>query len=319
MTARMNSPFRKHPKIRGAVAVFPATPAKRSFIVLALILLMTAGCAPKREDTRSPRLAVSILPQRYLVRQIAGDRFPIDVLIPPGYSPATYSPTPGQIRNLAHSRAWFRIGYIPFEKFWMKRIADNNPELRIVDTSTGVFMIRKGPDHKDTGAHSGVDPHIWLSPRAVSIQAGNIFRALERIDPSNRAEYRTNHDRLQREISQLDALLSLRLKNLKTRHFLVFHPSWAYFARDYGLEQVSIEVEGKSPRPMDLARTIARAREMGVHTVFVQKQFDTAAAEVVAREIRGRVALLDPLSEDWPGNLLAVARALEDRKKDQEK
>ena len=109
------------------------------------------------------------------------------------------------------------------------------------------------------------------------------------------------------------------MKDLKTRHFLVFHPSWAYFARDYGLEQVSIEVDGKSPRPMDLARTIARAREMGVRTVFVQKQFDTAAAEVVAREIRGRVAPLDPLSEDWPGNLLAVARALGGRENGQEK
>ena len=188
MRVWMNSLFRKHPEIRGATEYSPATHVKRSFCLLALILLMTVGCAPNREDTRSPRLAVSILPQRYLVRQIAGDRFPIDVLIPPGYSPATYSPTPGQIRNLAHSRVWFRIGYIPFEKFWMKRIADNNPELRIVDTSSGVSMIRRGQDHNEIGAHAGVDPHIWLSPRAVSIQAGNILKALERIDPSNRAE-----------------------------------------------------------------------------------------------------------------------------------
>jgi len=137
-----------------------------------------------------------------------------------------------------------------------------------------------------------------------------MMQALVRLDPENRETYRSRYKNLEREIDDLDARIRFILTNPASRNFLVFHPSWGYFAREYGLIQVAIEKEGKGPAPASLAETVALARREGLRVVFVQRQFDTSAAEVVAREIGGRVVKLDPLAEDWFGNLEETARML---------
>lgn len=273
-------------------------------MVIAAFLLM-AACGSPHSEEQDNRLAVTILPQRQILKRIAGDRFDVDVIIPPGFNPATYSPAPGQIRRLSRTRIWFRIGRLPFELHWLPRIASANPALSIVDTSEGTDWIT--PKRKGAGGGAGVDPHIWLSPRLAKIQAGHMAEALIRMDPENAEAYNEGYHALVREMDDLDARIRSILKNLTSRNFLVFHPSWGYFARDYGLVQVAIEKEGKGPAPASLAETVTLARREGLRVVFVQRQFDTTAAEVVAREIGGRVVKLDPLAEDWFKNLEETA------------
>ncbi len=160
---------------------------------------------------------------------------------------------------------------------------------------------------KDHDEHAGLDPHIWLSPPLVKIQARTILAALQEADPVHRSVYETNFKAFTAQLDQLDADLKQIFKGKTGLQFMVFHPSWGYFAQAYGLKQVPIEIEGKDPKPAQLKELIEHARENGIKVVFVQPQFSTQSAEVVAREIGGQVAFADPLAEDWMANLREVA------------
>jgi zinc transport system substrate-binding protein len=166
------------------------------------------------------------------------------------------------------------------------------------------------PDHFQkvhSGQHGGLDPHIWLSPPLVKAQAQTILTALRGIDPVNRAVYESNYQDFISRIDTLDTRLKKTFAGKQGLQFMVFHPAWGYFAHAYGLEQVPVEIEGKAPKPAQLKELIEHAREKGIKMVFVQPQFSTRSAKLVAKEIGGQVAFVDPLGEDWFANLEEVA------------
>jgi zinc transport system substrate-binding protein len=160
---------------------------------------------------------------------------------------------------------------------------------------------------KDHHEHAGLDPHIWLSPPLVKIQAQTILAALQEADPAHRSVYEANFKEFTARIDQLDADLKRTFAGKTGLQFMVFHPAWGYFAHAYGLKQVPIEIEGKDPKPAQLQELIQHARENNIKVVFVQPQFSTKSAELVAREIGGQVAFANPLAEDWMANLRQVA------------
>ena len=277
---------------------------------------------------------VSIAPQKYFVRQIGKDLVDVQVMVQPGANPATYEPKPVQMVDLSKTEIYFAIG-VPFENVWLEKIAAANPDMKVVHTDHGIEKRamavhhhnddsaeehhesghghEKGESHEETGHdaehrdHAGLDPHIWLSPPLVKIQARAILAALREIDPSHRPIYEANFNAFAEQIDQLDADLKKIFAGKKGSRFMVFHPAWGYFAHTYGLKQTPIEIEGKNPKPAQLKTLIQNAREKGVKVIFVQPQFSTKSAEVVAREIGGQVAFADPLAEDWMDNLRDVA------------
>jgi len=169
-----------------------------------------------------------------------------------------------------------------------------------------------GPDHEHgDGEHGILDPHIWLSPRLVKVMAQNIYQGLVAIDPAGQPEYTVNLNAFLEELDALDGRLTSVLSALPKdrRAFMVFHPSWGYFARDYGLRQIPIESEGKEPSPGELARIVEMGKEQRIPVVFVQPQFSERSAKVIASEMGAKVVPLDPLAPDWKGNLLRVAEA----------
>lgn len=274
---------------------------------LALLALLVAP-AWLHADTASLPILVSIAPQQFLVEQVAGDRARIDVLVAPGHGPATYEPTPQQMRRVREARAWFRIG-VAFEAVWHDRLVAAGPSMRVVDMAAGI--ARRQADRVEGARAGGLpDPHVWTSPRLARRMAGTVRDALVELDPAHAAHYRANHDRLATELDALDARLREMLAPVRGRSFLVFHPSWGYFADEYGLTQLPIESAGKDPGPRTLTRVIAEAKRRGIRVVFVQEQFSRAMAEQVAREIDGKVVAVDPLSADYVANLLAVGGAL---------
>jgi zinc transport system substrate-binding protein len=165
----------------------------------------------------------------------------------------------------------------------------------------------KAEHDKDHHEHTGLDPHIWLSPPLVKIQARTILAALQEADPAHRSVYEANFKAFAAQIDQLDADLKKTFAGKKGLQFMVFHPAWGYFAHAYGLKQVPIEIEGKDPKPAQLKELIQHARKNDIKIVFVQPQFSTKSAELIAREIGGQVAFADPLAEDWMANLRQVA------------
>ncbi|MBT8340615.1 MAG: zinc ABC transporter solute-binding protein [Desulfatitalea sp.] len=258
---------------------------------------------------------VSIVPQKYFVQQIGAGRVDVHVMVRPGASPATYEPKPRQMADLARARLFFAIG-VPFEDRWLDKIAAANPNLKVIHTDAG---IEKHPisDHlheKATEAHGathvahdGFDPHIWLAPDLVEHQARSISAALQQIDPSHATVYETNFQRFAAQIDTLDAELNQAFAGKQGRRFMVFHPSWGYFARAYGLTQVPVEIDGKTPKPAQLKQLIELAKAEDIRIIFVQPQFSTKSANLVAKAIGGDVVAADPLAADWPGNLRRVA------------
>jgi len=221
-------------------------------------------CAePRRDAEKKIKAFVSILPQAYFLERIGGDRVDISVMVGPGQSPATYEPRPKQMAEISTARVYFRLG-VPFENVWAKRIGKANPMMKIIDTRRGIELMpmstrhhhedkkRNEPQKKHTQDTGMKDPHIWLSLRLVKVQAENICEALIDEDPAYRAYYEENLKVFHKDLESVDQEISQILRKLKTRKFMVFHPVWGYFARDYGLEQVPIEIEGKEPNAKDL-------------------------------------------------------------------
>lgn len=289
---------------------------------LLLVPLLLLSCTdhsppPHRE---SPFITVSIPPQDYFVRQISRDTLSVMTMIPPGYNPATYEPTPGQMKKLHHTRIYFQMGHLPFESSFMKNLKRINPHMKVVDCSEGVSLIRRNSQTvngfspvnsgHDEKSPRGVDPHIWLSPRSVKIIARNIRNALVDLDPVNHDFYHTNFQTFLQDIDHLDSEIRTVLSDLKHNKFMVFHPAWSYFARDYGLTQMAIETDGKHPGMSTLRQIIDSARRENIRTIFVQKQFDTHSARTIAREINGQVITLDPLSQNWRENMRHIALSL---------
>jgi zinc transport system substrate-binding protein len=264
-------------------------------VVLLLGAMLLAGCGQRAapEPAGPMNVTVSILPQKYFVERIGGERVDVNVMVPPGASPATYEPKPEQLAALGKAAAYFSIG-VPFESAWLDKIASANSEMRLVDTTRGIERV-------------GQDPHIWLSPTLVKTQAQTIYEALAQLDPAHKVEYKTDLDNFIADIDALDADIRKTLARVESRKFMVFHPSWGYFARDYGLEMIPIEVGGQEPSAAELAALIAEAKEGGIKVVFAQPEFSTRAAETIAKEIGGEVLLISPLAPDWLDNLRQVA------------
>ena len=281
---------------------------KRFYIAATRLLLVAgvlAGCGQQTTPTVSAALhvTVSILPQRYFVERVGGEYVTVNVMVEPGANPATYEPQPEQLRALNLADVYFSIG-VPFEDVWLERFASVNENLLLVDTTQGIE--RQGdPEHPD--------PHIWLSPALVKVQAQTIYETLSQLDPAHQGAYRANLESFLADIDALDADIRETLTGVENRKFMVFHPSWGYFARDYGLEQLPVEVEGQEPSAAELAALVARAKQEGIKVIFAQPEFSTRSAETIAQEIGGEVLLISPLAPDWLDNLRRVAEVLAKR------
>lgn len=278
---------------------------KNSFLItilllLGLMMLTTSGCNSTREvnsNSGQIKVAVTILPQAELVNKIGGERVAVSVLVPPGIDPHTYELSPGQLKKLSETELYIRVGHIDFEKNWMDRIAGTNKEMLVIDSSQSIEIING-------------DPHIWLSPRLAKIQAENIARALQDIDPENREDYAQRLQSVQKELDQLDSDIAATLSPVSGSKFLVFHPSWGYFARDYGLEEIAIEKDGKEPTAKELAELLSWAKNEDIKVIFASPQHSTREAEAVARELGGKVVIIDPLAGDYSANLKQVAETM---------
>ncbi|NEV62846.1 metal ABC transporter solute-binding protein, Zn/Mn family [Thiorhodococcus minor] len=290
--------------------------------LLLLLILITSAV----EASTPLHVFVSIPPQKALIESIGGNAVQVESLVRPGFSPHGYEPTPGQMARLAKADLYFGIG-LPLETAWMKRIRAVNEDISFLDLSGGIAHrpldghASAEPEHQDPPTAQGqsapshhhhdaseLDPHLWTSPPLVKQMGIGIAASLERLAPQHKAAFATGLAGFEADLDQLDRDIRKILGGLEHRRFLVFHPSWGYFAETYGLEQIAIEHQGKEPGPRSLARLIDRAKRDGIRVVFAQPQFSRKSAEKIAHAIGGRVVLADNLAPDYFENLRQFAR-----------
>ena len=273
---------------------------------LALVLWLLPACAPAAPAAAGKIGAmVTVLPQVEFVSAVGGSRVDVTSMVPPGANPHTYEVTPAQMAKLSTARIYFKVGSpIEFELTWLDKLAAQNESMTIVDCNKGIELIESAdPDEP------GIDPHTWTSPQNAGIIVGNICAGFVQLDPAHKSYYEANRDAYLQKVDALDADIKSSLAGVDSRIFIVYHPAWGYFAREYGLQQLGIEKEGKEPQAAYMARLINEAREKNIRVIFVSPQFDTRSAEAIAREIRGTVVSIDPEARDYLDNMRKVATA----------
>ena len=285
--------------------------------LLMLAVMLPTGCATNAQLASSDKLqiTVSITPQEYFVERIGGEHVIVNTMVGAGDEPHTYEPKPEQLKALSRAAAYVRIG-VEFEDTWMDRISAGTPGMIIVDTTQGFERMPMAAHHdsqdeelqaEDEHGEGAPDPHVWLSPRLAKIQAKTIHEAMVKLDPKNKDDYDGNLRSFLADIDALDADIRATLAGVEHRRFVVFHPAWGYFARDYGLEMIPIEVGGQEPSASELADVISQAKEAGVKVIFAQPEFSRRAADTIATEISGEVLLISSLAPNWLENLRQVA------------
>ncbi len=292
-----------------------------SVISFIMLFILSAGIQALASESTKKNVFVSILPQKYFVDAIGGELVDISVIVPPNHNPEDYEPSPAQMVQMAKADMYFAVG-VPFENTWLEKFSDINPKMQVVYTDAGIekkpidrheiFEPRtENPGHGHEHSHGVLDPHIWLSPPLVKIQAGDILKGLIDIDPGHSDIYNQNYLRFIEQIDRLDReLKSVFAQGSLGKKFLVFHPAWGYFADAYGLIQISIEIEGKDPKARDVKQLIEYAKQHRIKLIFVQPQLSPKYAELIAAEIGGRIIFADPLAENWVDNMRSVALSI---------
>ncbi|NLB81349.1 MAG: zinc ABC transporter solute-binding protein [Clostridiaceae bacterium] len=278
--------------------------AKRLFLLILIIISCCfIGCGGNDTifDDGKPIIAVTIPPQATFVKAVCGDLANVITTVPPGYSPESYEPTLAQRKALSSSSLYFAIGV--------------NAEGSILPLLTNTKII---PLHAEiaamypdiTFADGGRDPHVWLSIKRVSIMIDAIAREMCLLDSSNKQLYLNNAQSYKALLNDTDAQLTTMLSVVKNKSFISFHPSFGYFADDYGLKMYSLEEEGKEATAKHLQQMIDFAKQQNIKAVFYQKEIDSSQSIAFAEEIGGKTIQLEPLSEDYTQNLIKMAEVI---------
>jgi len=269
---------------------------KRLFLIIAICTGLS--CNRNSPETRGKIITVSIAPYSYFIREIAGNDFNVNIMVPPGSNPHIYEPYPGQISRLRKSVAYISNGFLGFETTWLDRFYEINKTMRKLSLGDKIDQIVSSDKHE--GEHSeGADPHYWVSPVCAQIMASEVKDLLCQLNPPERQKYQANYDSLVLKIKATDAKAKSLFAGFPGESFMIYHPNLAYLARDYGLKEIAVEFEGKEPPPSRLKELIDIAASKNIKTIFVQREYDSKNAREIAREIGGHVAVIDPLSENW--------------------
>ncbi|MBW1696364.1 MAG: zinc ABC transporter substrate-binding protein [Deltaproteobacteria bacterium] len=283
------------------------------FSILAGTLAKTTVSAERTGDRI--KVFVSIEPQAFFVEQVGGENVDVEVLLPSGQSPRSFEPLPRQLAELARARVFFRIG-VPYEERMLSKISSMFTGLEVVDTRKGIefrYLDEHGghaPSSASAHSGEGPDPHIWLDPGLVKIQAKNICEGLGRIDPDHAGAYRSNLLAFNRELDELDARIAGMLAPFRGRAVYVFHPAYGYFTERYGLRQVAVETGGREPSARELAELINRMRQDRVNVIFIQPEFSGTVVSTLQNALDCSAVRINPLAREYIRNLEKMAESI---------
>ena len=286
----------------------------KRFLYLIILCVILAGCkgtpqkqadSGKASGTEKPAVTVTISPYKYFVDQIAQGKVDVNVMVSNGNNPETYEPYAQQMMELSKSALYLKVGSIGFEQTWMKKLQDNAPDMKVIDTSVGIKPA------KTPGGN--IDPHVWMSCSNARIIASNILKALCELEPKNKAFFEKNYQSLLSIIDKRDSTIKESFKKDPdlVRKFVIYHPILTYFARDYQLEQLAIEEEGREPSAAQLKSLIERARKEKIKFCLIQAEFANRNTTTFINESHTKPMDINPLQGDWNWAMQEAAAAVQ--------
>lgn len=276
-------------------------------------MLLASSCGKKAViPSQKPLLLVSIAPYRFLVGEIAGPEFEVKAIVPSTANPHSFEPTATQVAEIERGLAWFRIGE-PFEGKILSLLQRKNPGLKTHDLREGIVLIEEG---QSLGCHhcsmDHFDRHIWLSPRLAAQQAALIERNLSERFPEQTEKFKKNRIQLCEKLTALDQEIQGILKPVANRTLLVSHPAFGYFCKEYDFEQLSVEYEGKDPRPKHLEEILKKAVSESMEVALALPQYNNKGAQLIAERLHVPVHLIDPYSADYFETMRKLAHLIAD-------
>jgi len=269
------------------------------FILLNLFLTIPFSAAAAEATA-----AVTIMPQLEMVEAIAGKRVEVIEMIPKGFSPSNYAPSPAEIRAFNQASIYFSMG-VPADIQNILPRAEERSDLEVVKLFE---RIESKYPHRYFGEDAGGrDPHIWLSPARVTLMVEIMRDELIEILPQYEAEFKENTEQYLDKLAAVDQENQELLSEYQGQEILVYHPSFGYFTEHYGLEMIAIEEEGKEPGPRHLQEIIKHARQLGIKNIFYQAEIDSNRTRAVAEELGGKIVQLNPLAQNYIDNLKVMA------------
>ena len=280
-------------------------------VFLAFFLMACSSQRQKNDTSGKPVITVSILPEKTFLEKIAGDDLKINLLLPPGESPVTFTLLPSQLVDITKSLLWLKMGHVAFEYSWDEKIREINKKMKVVNLSDNLELIHaKVFETEKQGLSAGINPHTWMSPVLVKKMTERITAELSLINPERSEFYHNNYLIFAKEIDELNQKISTLLEPYRGRSFIMFHPSLAYFSRDYGLTEHSLEPGGKEPTPQRMRELVELAKRESIPVIYIQSDLDREQARVFAEEIDGKIEEMWPLNPDWEENLMEITRQL---------
>lgn len=290
----------------------------KRFLYLIILCVILAGCkgtpqkqadSGKASGTEKPAVTVTVTvtisPYKYFVDQIAKGKVDVNVMVSNGNNPETYEPYAQQMMELSKSALYLKVGSIGFEQTWMKKLQDNAPDMKVIDTSVGIKPA------KTPGGN--IDPHVWMSCSNARIIASNILKALCQLEPKNKAFFEKNYQSLLSIIDKRDSTIRESFKKDPdlVRKFVIYHPILTYFARDYQLEQLAIEEEGREPSAAQLKSLIERARKEKIKYCLIQAEFANRNTTTFINESHTKPMNINPLQGEWNWAMQEAAAAVQ--------
>jgi zinc transport system substrate-binding protein len=289
---------------------------KNWHLIAVSVIFMLQACHHSRQKQSENIISVSIQPIGYFVDRLTVNTLEVNVMVPSGASHGSYSPSPRQFRKLSDSDLYLRIGFLGYEQAWIGKLQEMNPNMKVVNLSDYVNLIRGMEiDHGNHKHEGGIDPHIWMSPLIMKELLPLIKTSLIDVYPDLKEVIENNYPKVQFEVEALHDEYAALSKTLSNKTFMIYHPALTYLARDYGFTQVSIEHEGKEPSPAMMGRIIRDAREHSVSVIFIQEEYDMRSAELISKETGAKLLQINPLSYDWMESMKGLKHLLSEHLK----
>ncbi len=276
-------------------------------LAVGMLIYSSSNSMTGEDDKNRIIVAVSIPPQAEFAEKVGGDRVKVVTMVPAGANPHTYEALPEQLKEVSNARMYVQVGSgLEFEMNWMDKLKEINKNMLNVNSSQGIDLM---PNQDRDEEENQYDAHVWTSPRNAKIMVENTYQGLIQVDPENKEYYKANKERYLQELDVEDKKINMTLSGVKNKNILVYHPAWGYLCRDYGMNQISIEKNGKEPTPQGMVSLINQARENNITVIFISPQFSKKSAESVAQDIGGEVVMVDDMDKNYIDNLNRVSEA----------
>ena len=283
---------------------------KKLLSLLLLSALFIFSCGNKSETKKEQgttagakeKIVTSVPPLRWLTQKIAGDDFEVISIVQPNMNHELFEPKPSDLKTLENSKVFFTYNMLGFEETISDSLSDKNKIVNVLDGVDKNLFIKGDHDHEhehehadkkeeehehhhEHEGHGGIDPHVWFSLDMMPKVAENIKNELSKLYPDKKETFEKNYNAFITELNQVKAELSQKMASKTKKSFMIYHPALNYFLKNYAIEEISIEQEGKEPSAQQIKEIIDEAKEHNVTTILVQPQFPKQSAEAISKEI----------------------------------